>query len=826
MAGYYDIVKKQMKEQFKKYEAIALYGTGIWAGWILDFAEEMQIEKKLAVVLDNDASDMIGQLFRGRRVEKLSEVLDKVDAILISSAKFWDPICERIEKVLEENGREIPIISVHADKFQIKRTQNIEDYREYVYYLEERKRNRSKNFVKITSDYFERKADDTKVIAWYLPQYYHMEINDKYHGRGFTEWTNSSQAVPLYVGHEQPHIPYDVGYYSLDNVETLKRQAELAKMYGVYGFGFHYYWFSGERTMEKPLFMLLEHPEIDLPFCIDWASENWTSVWDGGKYDVIFEQKIMEGDEERFVNDILPFFKDPRYIKIDGKPLLSIYSTRVFEKERFVEFVRNIRRLVQENGFPDLYILLTDYETYDVDVVEYGADALVEFQPNQLRRYCEKYEPEGYVYPYFCGDIFDLQGVIQRRDYMAKGASKKYFRSALVGFDNTARRTYNGAQIYHGASPQGLQRWLVDIMRESKEIHTSQEDFVFVNSWNEWAEGSHLEPDVRNGYAYLEAVKKALYECRELDTSYVDRRLTQVLEKGLMPHIYILCIESMGDIVACEPLARIMREKAQGAKVTWIVKAQYADIVKYNPNIDEIKLVANLAEAEAYCNELKKEENAVIVDCHYNGRICSATHLVHSNLINPKIYDETYFNYGALLENFSLTAGLEKCSLAPIFHEKPGVENVLTGYRYVVFHCRSAERCKDWKADKWRKLTERLIAQGYYVAEIGLEPVIEYRDEHYVDCTKIHDVQQIAQIIKGADAFVGIDSVFAHIANCYSKDAVLIFGKYHDFDVIMPYTGCYAEKSEEVIVYASEGMAENVDVDVVYRRLMERLNEE
>ena len=169
--------------------------------------------------------------------------------------------------ILEENGREIPIISVHADKFQIKRTQNIEDYREYVYYLEERKRNRSKNFVKITSDYFERKADDTKVIAWYLPQYYHMEINDKYHGRGFTEWTNVAKAKPLFYGHKQPNIPSELGFYDLRLEEVRIAQAELAKQAGISAFCYWHYWFgNGKRLLERPFNEVISSKTPDFPF--------------------------------------------------------------------------------------------------------------------------------------------------------------------------------------------------------------------------------------------------------------------------------------------------------------------------------------------------------------------------------------------------------------------------------------------------------------------------------------------------------------------------------------------------------------------------------
>lgn len=509
-------VRQEIAEQFKGYDSIALYGSGIWAERILNCAEELQLDGKVTVILDRDDSERLGETFKGRKICRLSQVYQSIDAVVIASWQYWDTISERVKAFLREQNVELPIINVFPRGNQVVSENSLVEYKEYVLYLEDNLKRKSDSFVEITKEPYERRETDTKVIAWYLPQYYQMEVNDIYHGKGFTEWTNSSRAFPLYVGHQQPHIPYDVGYYSLDNVETLKRQAELAKMYGVYGFGFHYYWFSGQRTMEKPLYMLLEHPEIDIPFCFDWATENWTSAWDGGNFDLIFEQKLQDGDDERFMADILPFFKDSRYIKIDGKPLLVIYRVSMFETSRFKKLLQNFRRIAKENGFPDLFILLTNRELDNVDAEEYGADGMVEFQPTQLCRYCNDYIVKGYLNSNYSGRIYDYADLVQRKVYMQEHKSKKFFRSALVAFDTTARKTGKDSVIFHGASPEGFRVWVKDIIEESGRIHPQQENFVFVNSWNEWAEGSHLEPDMRDGYAYLNAVKEALCENREI----------------------------------------------------------------------------------------------------------------------------------------------------------------------------------------------------------------------------------------------------------------------------------------------------------------------
>lgn len=251
-------------------------------------------------------------------------------------------------------------------------------------YLENGIHKKDEMYAEFDSDPIKLHKNDVKAIAWYLPQYHRIDINDYYHGRGFTEWNNTSKAFPIFTGHYQPHIPYDVGYYDLNNPEVFVRQIELAKHYGIYGFSFYYYWFSGKRVMEKPLEYFLRHRELDIKYCITWANENWMSVWDSGDHDLILEQKLQNGDSIRFINDLLPYFNDDRYIRINGKLLLIVYRANIWDKACVNELFQSFRDEVKRNIGKELYIMICNSFGFDEYAEEWGADALLEFPPHGI----------------------------------------------------------------------------------------------------------------------------------------------------------------------------------------------------------------------------------------------------------------------------------------------------------------------------------------------------------------------------------------------------------------------------------------------------------
>ncbi len=373
-----------------------------------------------------------------------------------------------------------------------------------------------KDFVPISPDFYERQERDIKLLAYYLPQFHAIPLNDKNLGRGFTEWDNVTKAKPQFKGHHQPQLPIDVGFYDLSHDDVMYRQVELARQYGIYGFCFHYYWFGkGKRLLEKPIFNWLHNKELDFPFCLCWANENWSTLWDGGNRNVIMEQKMEAETYSDFFDDILPFIKDERYICIDGKPMLTVYRPTLFTNEEFVYFVEGLQKMAKSAGFEKgLYIISTNAlqkrETL-IDAAQWGVDAISEFPPHCIPR-LKKIK----------GTIMNSQakiarrkmaGFIKRREYEFD-YGQKVFRGVFPSWDNTARKTYSGGQVYDGVTPELYRQWLSDSIRWTQQHMSAEEQFVFINAWNEWAEGAHLEPDKRYGYAYLKATREAVEQNR------------------------------------------------------------------------------------------------------------------------------------------------------------------------------------------------------------------------------------------------------------------------------------------------------------------------
>ena len=802
--------EEKIQELLEPYHQIAIYGTGEATERFWPLIENLHYTERIKHFIDRKQSIMQKKKFHGYVVCQIADIITDIDVIVIGSANYWREIKERIVLFLKKENIHIPIIAIYDDSPNSIRENSLSECISYVHYLENVKEEDKKKFVSFSEIPYIRKREDPKVIAWYLPQFYQIEENDRFHGKGFTEWTNSSQGKPLFVGHEQPHIPYDVGYYDLSHSDIMSRQIQLAKHYGIYGFCFHYYWFSGKKTMEVPIQNFLANKELDMPFCLNWATENWTSVWDGGKYDIIFEQKMEKEDEEKFFKDILPYFKDSRYIKISNKPLFIIYTVIMFDKEKFRVFLNYLNEMAKKEGFDGLYILLGNYKGFDENVIDYGADALVEFPPAEIGKKKYELEIEGYLNPYYLGKIYDYKNMILDGGHILIHKNKAY-RSAAVGFDNSVRKPKWGGVIYFKSNPDLFKKWLHDIINENR--NTDLEKIVFVSSWNEWAEGSHLEPDIRYGYAYLEAVKEAIYETRKLDTAFVYNKIDAIIEKGEKPVLWIICTESLGDVVAAEPIARLLKKKYSSCFVKWVVNKSYEEIVRFNPYIDEIVGVSNLGEAISLYNEVEIKKGNVIINCHYNMRRCTVTNKYISNQVNPMITEKTYFNFGSLLTSFSLIAGLPAINEKPIFYIDTNIINPFKGKKYVVFHCKSADAKKDWTNKGWEELSIFFQKKEISIIEIGLESCISTHGANYIDYTGERSIQKIASVIRDAEYFIGVDSGFAHIANCYEKNATILMGKYKNFENPMPYSGYFASSS--TVLYSKGITSELSYCDVI-----------
>ncbi|RJF77783.1 glycoside hydrolase family 99-like domain-containing protein [Rhodopseudomonas palustris] len=344
-----------------------------------------------------------------------------------------------------------------------------------------------------------------KVLAYYLTQFHAFPENDEWWGTGFTEWTNISRGLPRFKDHYQPRVPRDLGFYSLLDIQTMRRQVELAKASGVYGFVYYYYWFNGKRLMEKPLEQFLKARDIDMPFCLMWANENWTRRWDGLESEVLISQDYVDDDDERLLGDFCRHFADPRYIRVQGRPLLMIYRPRLIpDAARVIARWRSIFR----NKFREDPIIVMGQSFDDVDPRLMGLDGAIEFPPHKVTKATSLINHEVKVLDdTFSGQIFSYDDVVK---CSLEEPRPKFplIKTVVPSWDNDARRQGTGLVI-QGSTPQKYEAWLSKLVEEAQRHTFFGEAFVCVNAWNEWCEGAYLEPDLHLGSAYLNATGRA-----------------------------------------------------------------------------------------------------------------------------------------------------------------------------------------------------------------------------------------------------------------------------------------------------------------------------
>lgn len=342
-------------------------------------------------------------------------------------------------------------------------------------------------------------------IALYLPQFHPIPENDEWWGRGFTEWTNVVRATPQYRWHRQPHLPAELGFYDLRVPEVRQAQADLASRYGISGFCYYHYWFHGRRVLERPFAEVLADHEPDFPFCLCWANENWTRAWDGGKRELLLSQTYSEEDDLRHIAWLASAFRDPRYIRIDGRPLFLVYRADRLPDPRAT--AERWRREARRLGIGELFLSRVESSPEERgDPTEIGFDAAVEFQPDHLlmaqgftRRLGRRLTKSR---GYYRHKWIDYDVIVERA--MAKPLTPYVrFPGVMPAWDNAARRR-TGATIVRGSSPRLFEEWVAATVARNAGRGLAGE-FLFVNAWNEWAEGNHLEPCERWGHGYLEA---------------------------------------------------------------------------------------------------------------------------------------------------------------------------------------------------------------------------------------------------------------------------------------------------------------------------------
>lgn len=363
-----------------------------------------------------------------------------------------------------------------------------------------------------------------KVIAFYLPQYHEIPENNKWWGEGFTEWANVKKSKPTFKGQIQPESPLKGNYYDLSNPEVMVEQAALAKKYGINGFCYYHYWFNGKLLLQKPLENMLKNKNVNIPFCISWANETWSRNWNGQNTKILIKQNYNETKEmwKKHFDYLLPFFKDNRYIYYNEKPLMIIYKPYLIHNcEDMLQYWDKLARDYGLEGLSFAYQHHTSF-LHPNPKFDFG----IEFEPfytigelkkkgllppddkkekvffyekhprQLLKKIKEKLDSKPTIYDY---DAI-WKDIISRKNL------DNHMPGAFPAWDNTPRRGVN-AQVFFEATPQKFEKY-IDLQLE-KSIKEGKE-YLFVNAWNEWAEGAHLEPDEYNKFGYLEAVKKAI----------------------------------------------------------------------------------------------------------------------------------------------------------------------------------------------------------------------------------------------------------------------------------------------------------------------------
>ena len=349
-----------------------------------------------------------------------------------------------------------------------------------------------------------------RAIAFYLPQFHPVPENDQWWGKGFTEWTNTAKARPMFRGHYQPHVPADLGFYDLRLPETRAQQADMARAYGIEGFCYYHYWFAGRRILNRPLDEVVASGTPDFPFCVCWANETWSGIWHGAPNTVLIEQTYPGEDDHRaHFAALLPIFRDPRHIRVGGKPLFLIYKP--FKLAMPEQALRLWRTMAEEAGLGGLHIVANSTDMRE-DPVALGFDAVVRGPDFKLKGWVRGWrDPAARIRQ----SVNARRGLPHIYDFAEMALRYKPTREALPSYpcvvhawDNTPRSGSRGV-VYTDPDP-AVYRKLLNAAVGVVSDNSPDGRIVFLKSWNEWAEGNHLEPDLRHGKAYLQVLADVL----------------------------------------------------------------------------------------------------------------------------------------------------------------------------------------------------------------------------------------------------------------------------------------------------------------------------
>ena len=362
------------------------------------------------------------------------------------------------------------------------------------------------------------KSGNPRLIAFYLPQFHPIKENDEWWGKGFTEWTNTARAKPRFPGHYQPHVPADLGFYDLRVPEVRAEQAKLAKAYGIEGFCYYHYWFGqGRRLLERPFNEVLKSGEPDFPFCLCWANDTWSGIWHGSPDRVLIKQEYPgpEDDQAHF-DTLLPAFNDPRYMRVEGRPVFVVWLPTGFPDPQAM--VTRWREMAARAGLPGLHLVGVHRANWRAPE-DLGFDASIFNGVPKLRPWGTWANPFKKLL-YVAFRYFDVPTILSYENeivtFVPDELPETRYPSLVHAWDNTPRSKGRGV-VLRGSTPALFRRALQKALRLTRG-HNRHRDgrLVFLKSWNEWAEGNHLEPDLRDGHAYLQVIREEVEAERAL----------------------------------------------------------------------------------------------------------------------------------------------------------------------------------------------------------------------------------------------------------------------------------------------------------------------
>ncbi|MDE7311639.1 MAG: glycoside hydrolase family 99-like domain-containing protein [Eubacterium sp.] len=388
------------------------------------------------------------------------------------------------------------------DAWRTLRREKADWYREEVYSSTYQS---DKNFCDMTTQ--------IKTITFYLPQFHTFQENDTWWGTGFTEWVNTEKCKPRFSGHYQPRRPHkDIGFYDLSIPQAIKEQVDLAVRHQIYGFCFYYYWFSGKTLMQQPLELFLQHPEWKIHFCMCWANENFTRTWDGADQEILMKQEYHRSDPQKLICSLKRFMQDPRYIRVDHKPVLLVYDMGKIPHVKVV--VKQWRETARKQGIGEIQIWMcrTHNQTAATLGIRSLIDAEVEIPPHNmwwkpLRDKQHKVEDA----KFFSYRKLVIAAIARLRK--EKGSSKPLYHTCMLGWDNACRRK-KGWTVYTEFSISFFRKWVEAIIEALDR--TGGEQIFFVNAWNEWGEGTYLEPDEKYGYTAINTLSECICRNRKV----------------------------------------------------------------------------------------------------------------------------------------------------------------------------------------------------------------------------------------------------------------------------------------------------------------------